>query len=285
LHIIKHLNGFASQDYFGRQTIDKVNICYDCNSSYLNFSECCTKCNSLDLKSEELVHHFRCAYVGPQSDFVKDEKLVCPKCDHQLKHIGIDYDKPSEIHTCKSCNHSSQETKMKAKFVDCRKENELDQLVTYDIHEYRPTEKAIAKSKQSHNAQSFGKQEPGEHEFLLNFGEFNLIKPHESKRSNTSRLSSYQMITSVDSSITGNLNVGMQKALLEELSAIMKPYLKNNDLISIDADNNIHVLLIDYTHGENEVIQDTLHYNLNKMLRDNGWSDQDTVAITGKKIN
>ena len=96
IFILKNLDKFYWDNYFKREIIDKVNICYECSSSYLNFSECCSKCSSIDLKSEELVHHFRCAYVGPQSDYEKNEKLVCPKCNHQLKHIGIDYDKPSE---------------------------------------------------------------------------------------------------------------------------------------------------------------------------------------------
>ena len=285
LYIIKHLNGYANQDYFSRQPLDKVNVCYDCNSSYLNFSECCTKCNSLDLKSEELVHHFRCAYVGPQSDFVKDEKLICPKCDHQLKHIGIDYDKPSEIHTCKSCNHSSQETKMKAKCVDCSKENELDQLVTHDIHEYRPTEKAVAKSLESNSALSFGEEQITENEIVLNFGAFNLIKSHESKRVRVAQSDTYEMITSVDEAIINGLNSGMQMALLQELAFIIKPYLKHNDLISIDSNNNIHQLLIDYSSQECKVLVDILQYNLNKMLIDNGWSTSEVVVITCKSIN
>ena len=284
LHIIKHLNAFSSQDYFSRQPIDKINICYDCNSSYLNFSECCTKCNSLDLKTEELVHHFRCAYVGPQSDFMKDEKLICPKCDHQLKHIGIDYDKPSEIHTCKSCNHSSQETKMKAKCVDCCKENELEQLVTYDIHEYRPTEKAVAKSLESTKAQSFGIQSEEEHDLLTNYGAFNMIKSHEAKRQSIANTSTFEMIMSVEHKILNGLNEGMQMAMLQELASIIKPYLKHNDLIALDRDRNINVLLIDYTSQENEVIQDTLHYNLNKMLMDNGWSNHEIISITSRSI-
>jgi len=176
LFIMNILNGYSKQNFFSKVPLDKINICYDCQSSYLNFSECCTKCNALDLETEELVHHFRCAYVGPQSDFLRDAKLICPKCDHQLKHIGIDYDKPSEIHTCKSCNHSSQETKMKAKCVDCQKENELEQLVTHEIFQYNPTDKAKSFANQSHKSDSFFNDEKELESNTMNYGAYNLIK-------------------------------------------------------------------------------------------------------------
>lgn len=280
LHIIKHMQEYAAQDYFSTQPVDKINICYDCHGSYLNFSECCTKCNSLDLKSEQLVHHFRCAYVGPQSDFVKDEKLICPKCDHQLKHIGIDYDKPSEIHTCRSCNHSSQETKMKAKCVDCSKENELDQLVTYEINNYKPTEKAKAYAGQRTEQASFGAVPVAAETALLSMGAYTLIRSHEGRKAHQGSTDTYDMVITVDDALLAQLNSGMQRSLLEELATIVRPYLEANDLLAIDEHKHIHALLIDYEHTAARQMVDVLHYNLNKMLRDNGWGQTDVVTIT-----
>ncbi|MEM9544583.1 MAG: hypothetical protein AAGA77_01350 [Bacteroidota bacterium] len=285
LHIMSHLNEFAKQDYFSTTVTDKINICYDCNSSYLNFSECCTKCNSLDLKSEELVHHFRCAYVGPQSDFVKDDKLICPKCDHQLKHIGIDYDKPSEIHICKSCNHSSQETKMKAKCTDCGKENELDQLVTHAINSYAVSEKGRNFALSEEKTTSFEPVSNEESDVLIHIGAFRLLKSHESKRSKNNGLGAYNMICSFDSFLLSKLNPGMQMSLITEIAGIIKPYLKPNDLIAIDDNKNIELLLIDYSEELYLQTKETLAYNLNKMLADNGWADKKVVEITGINLN
>jgi len=285
LHIIKHLNDYALQDYFSQQPVDKVNICYDCHGSYLNFSECCTKCNSLDLKSEELVHHFRCAYVGPQSDFVKDEKLICPKCDHQLKHIGIDYDKPSEIHTCRSCNHSSQETKMKAKCVDCNKENELDQLVTYNIFDYKVTEKAKSLASQKTDSTTFEISKTSNNSVLVPMGAFHLIRSHESRKIKEGVTETYDMIITIDQSLLAQLNSGMQVSLLEELATVIKPYLQPNDLLSIDENNHIHTLLLDYKDKEVIELNEVLLYNLNKMLQDNGWGQSNTIAITSSSIS
>jgi len=285
-HIINHLSRFTTNNYFSIKTHDRVNTCYECQGSYLNFSECCTKCNSIDLKTEDLIHHFRCAYVGPQSDFVSDQKLICPKCDHQLKHIGIDYDKPSEIHTCRSCNHSSQETKMKAKCVDCCKENELDQLISFEINEYILTEKA-----QKLAIQSFGKSEFGTTSSkaidsnLLNNVAFNLIKSHEARRQRVDNINTYNMIVTIHETLLTQLNTNLQTSLLEEFATIIKPYLRTNDLMTLDAQNNIHGLLIDYDEDANSKIVDILYFNLNKMLSDNGWTDDNVINVSSQIVN
>ena len=284
LHILEHLNQFVKKDYLKSTIIDKINICYECHGSYLNFSECCTKCNSIDLKSEELIHHFRCAYVGPQSDFLKQDKLICPKCDHQLKHIGIDYDKPSEIHTCKSCNHSSQETKMKARCTDCSKENELEQLVTHNIYAYGLTEKGRSKAYAVEGSGTFEDTELGDQSLLTNVGVFELILSHESKRWHDGNNQVFQLLINLSDTILNNLNKGMQISLLSELAQIIHPYLKPNDLISIDQRKNIQILLLDYSDSLSSQLVDVLHYNLNKMLLENGWSESNVVQITSKKI-
>jgi len=284
-HIIKHLNNYTTKNYFNKKPYDKVNICYECQGSFLNFSECCSKCNSLDLKTEELIHHFRCAYVGPQSDFANDEKLICPKCDQQLKHIGIDYDKPSEIHTCKSCNHTSQETKMKAKCVDCCKENELDQLISIEINTYKPTEKARSLATQSFEKPEFGTVDPDINSNLLNIAAFNLIKSHESRRQRMGDLNTYNIVFSIHESLLSKLNKSLQSSLLEEIASIIKPYLRDNDLMALDAHNNIHGLLIDYNENANNELVEILHFNLNKMLADNGWTENDIIFISSQKVN
>lgn len=81
---------------------ERVYLCNNCNSGALSYREVCPHCNSANSKSEDLVHHFPCAYIGPISDFQNtiDNSLNCPKCNKTLRHIGIDYDKPSVIHHC-----------------------------------------------------------------------------------------------------------------------------------------------------------------------------------------
>jgi len=79
--------------------------CVHCECAFLNFMETCPDCGSPNLNSEDLIHHFRCAYAGPMSEFRRGDVLVCPKCDFGLKHIGVDYDKPSLTFRCNDCQY------------------------------------------------------------------------------------------------------------------------------------------------------------------------------------
>ncbi len=89
--------------------VDKVNICPHCDHTQINFREICPKCASLNINEETTIHHFRCAYIGRESEYKLGMKLICPKCSKELRHIGVDYDKPSEVMWCQDCNHNFSE--------------------------------------------------------------------------------------------------------------------------------------------------------------------------------
>ena len=91
---------------------DNVHLCHNCNSGFINYRETCSKCDTHKFKTQHTIHHFVCGYVGPESDYVSGNKLECPKCDRQLRHIGVDYDKPSLVMECEN-GHIFQETEMK----------------------------------------------------------------------------------------------------------------------------------------------------------------------------
>ncbi|MEK6531707.1 MAG: hypothetical protein AABZ23_04345 [Deltaproteobacteria bacterium] len=121
--------------------VDRMHLCGRCFSSFLNFRETCQKCSSSDLASEDLIHHFVCAYVGPESDFLKAEALVCPKCAKQLRHIGVDYDKPSVIYTCGKCNITFQDPKVSALCLYCKSETIAEGLIEKPVKRYSITSK------------------------------------------------------------------------------------------------------------------------------------------------
>jgi len=77
------------------------------------------------------------------SDFTNeiDDSLNCPKCNKGLRHIGVDYDKPSSLHTCNSCSNKFQDYDVKAKCLNCEHDNELELLVEKDLKQYSITNK------------------------------------------------------------------------------------------------------------------------------------------------
>ncbi|HBZ67760.1 MAG TPA: hypothetical protein DEO70_13080 [Bacteroidales bacterium] len=129
----------TEKEYFRSRFVDKLHVCSSCYSSFLNFRETCPKCESADLVTENLIHHFVCAYVGPEHDFLSGDYLVCPKCNRMLRHIGVDYDKPSLIYNCKNCSHVFQEPVMEAFCFVCKKNNSIDSLIDVPIYSYELT--------------------------------------------------------------------------------------------------------------------------------------------------
>ncbi|MCV6624024.1 MAG: diguanylate cyclase [Cellvibrionaceae bacterium] len=85
--------------------IDRVRQCPRCDSEHLNYVDICPRCKSIDINSSVSLHCFTCGHVGEQGEFQLDTALRCPTCLTQLRHIGVDYDRPLERFHCASCDH------------------------------------------------------------------------------------------------------------------------------------------------------------------------------------
>lgn len=130
------------QGYVTSSYIDSFYTCNNCYNSYLLFRETCPSCQSANVEPEEQIHHFPCAYVGPASDFrnpTDPTGMECPKCERELKHIGVDYDKPSVIFTCKKCSHIFQDPIVKAKCNVCNTDVRVDNLLKKDLKSFQIT--------------------------------------------------------------------------------------------------------------------------------------------------
>lgn len=286
LRLLEILKKFTTENYLKTSLVDKVNACYQCEGTYLNFSERCTKCHSMDIKSESLIHHFRCAYVGPEGDFKKDNNLCCPKCDKKLRHIGIDYDKPAEINICNNCTHTTQETNMLAKCVDCEKENELSQLTTHSIYSFQVTEKGREKAGEipSNEVESRSELEkPNQKTIPPSL--FKLFVKHELQKKDIYQNNLYLLDLNISNKVLDKLNQKLRSGLLNELVSITKHYIKTIDLISIQSNSTMQLLLLDYKPELASTMAKTLEYNLDKMLRDNNWASEKSMSVNLREIS
>ncbi len=123
--------------------VERIHLCPVCQSSVLLFSECCSKCQSSNIKEEDMIHHFRCANISPESEYLYDGELRCPKCKHFLRHIGIDYDRPAKVYTCNECGVSQMHSGMKVICAVCGHTTQPHTLTPYDIKEYTFTQAGI----------------------------------------------------------------------------------------------------------------------------------------------
>lgn len=123
--------------------VERIHLCPDCHSSMVLLTESCPKCGSSNLQEQDMIHHFRCAHIAPESDYVYGNDLRCPKCKHFLKHIGIDYDRPAKVYTCLACGESQMNSRIKVICSVCGHNTSPQELLPYDIKEYVFTQAGI----------------------------------------------------------------------------------------------------------------------------------------------
>ncbi|MCG8468818.1 MAG: hypothetical protein MJB57_11530 [Gemmatimonadetes bacterium] len=109
----------AERQLLEGEFVARTHSCSSCNCAFLNFQETCPRCTSADLLVQDWVHHFRCAYTGPMSDFEYEGRLVCPKCEHLLRHLGTDYDKPAIVYQCRECENEFHEADVVSACYQC----------------------------------------------------------------------------------------------------------------------------------------------------------------------
>jgi len=284
IRIINNLESLVEKDYLTTKIVDRVNLCNSCESSYLNFRETCAKCNSIDLKPEALIHHFRCAYVGPEGDFQKDNDLVCPKCDKTLRHIGIDYDKPSEINNCNSCGHQSQESTMKAHCVDCGTEGELPFIQSKTINAYALTAygEKIAKNgfpqttTQAATPLNQNTISPNIFELLLN---------QEKKRAAFNTIPSAHSKVTISEGVFDFLDADTKALLSIEIIKIIQSYLRPLDFVSASDFEHYDILLPNIASAQLTDMNEVLTFNLNKLLSHNLPTEAAILNITTSIIS
>lgn len=121
-----------------RRLADKVHTCPECGWHALNFIEVCPRCRSIDVEIETVIHHFACAYVGPWSEFKKGVDLICPKCDERLRHLGMDYEKPTDTYLCHSCGYVFTDSRVEAHCFRCGHQARAEDVRARAVCEYTP---------------------------------------------------------------------------------------------------------------------------------------------------
>lgn len=141
--IRRHLESLADQRLLARRHFTRTHSCGVCASARLNAFEACPKCDSGDLQDEKLVHHYRCGWQDAESQFIQGNQLICPKCRRELRHFGVDFDKPGNIVRCRTCGNVTSDPTPRFTCLDCGAVTNSDQAATTDWYHYELTEHAV----------------------------------------------------------------------------------------------------------------------------------------------
>lgn len=129
-----HANGYLERSFH-----DVVLTCPFCGHHDVHLREVCPACGSADLRPVDMIHHYRCAFVGPAEAFRQEGKMVCPKCRVQLRHIGLEYEKPTETVQCNGCDRGFQEPDVAARCRSCDRPFPPEQAERRRIYSYALT--------------------------------------------------------------------------------------------------------------------------------------------------
>jgi hypothetical protein len=137
------LEELANLGLLQRTLANRVHVCPSCEHCQINFREQCTRCASIDLSIERVLHHFRCGYTGIESEFRSGTDLACPKCRHELRQLGQDFDRPHETYVCGDCDTLFEEPRLSGQCLSCTDEFAAHEAPQRPIHAYTPTPLAV----------------------------------------------------------------------------------------------------------------------------------------------
>ncbi len=141
--VMHEAESLREHDLLQREFFDRFFACPRCDSARLHVREECAKCRSADLTEEPYLHHFKCAYQGPESAFRSGDQLICPKCRRELSHFGFDYDRPGTMLVCQACGHAASEPIVGFVCLDCGAHADSEGCRTRDIYSYQLTEQGV----------------------------------------------------------------------------------------------------------------------------------------------
>ena len=281
--LLQMLQKTTEKNYLSFKLLDYIHLCKSCSGNYLNFRECCPKCNSIDIAAHDMIHHFVCAHVAPEKDFKKEEHLECPKCDKHLRHIGIDYDKPSTIYSCNTCSHEFQNPGMLSLCIDCGTENQLEELLQKSIGSYAITHKGEELLFQKGSVKSNKEVQHNEHLGSMSVPLFKILLQQEIKRVKATKGNSFFAAIQFQNNQLQLLNADAKKGLMHEISGIMKSYLKDTDILSAENFNSYYLLLPETKENQLDRLEN-IDYNLAKLLSDNLIEEKQKIHINIHRI-
>ena len=136
------LEDMADLGLLRRELHNQIHLCPRCRRCAINFRESCPQCEGIDLRTERLISHFHCAYIGLESEFTHGAKLICPKCHRRLYQVGRDFERPHETYACGTCEYLFEEPNLEGQCLACEHLFTTREMLTSKVFRYRPSELA-----------------------------------------------------------------------------------------------------------------------------------------------
>lgn len=249
---------------------DRAHFCIHCDSAYLNFKETCVACGAQDVEVVDLVHHFNCGFTADISRFqTNSDTLVCPKCDKHLRHIGVDYDKPSSVNKCMVCQHVSQDANVVAKCFNCNATTEARFLNIRRINSYKLT--SVGMNAALYGLHTYLTNILETELLLLSLREFELFAQVEAARiARYGKSQSALAIVRFEGLDKLHLELGSKaKQVFAELAAIFKAILRETDVITAYNESVFAILMPETSKDNADLALNRLRSAVDQLFTEN----------------
>jgi GGDEF domain-containing protein len=248
--------------------VDRMHHCNKCYSGFMNFREICPTCRSAYLSVENVVHHFPCGAVYPESKFSAGDQLICPKCNKVLRHIGMDYEKPSVIFECHGCEATFQEPSVEVFCFHCQAKSPVEQTIVHDVkvYELTPTGANCAIHGLRFSIADFLKDKLD----LVEYAHFKRLLALESERKKRYKRESSVGFLQITNFQDVYMQVGERKnELALEMAKIIKDALRKTDVISALNESTFLLLLLETPPEKAKVALERVKVGIGDVLRNN----------------
>lgn len=130
------LEALASVGRLDRTPFDTYCVCRNCRSFHVKIEGSSDQCPKAHLRKIQMIHHYRCAWTAPESEFASGRDLICPKCRRLLETVGVDYDRPGLFYLCSQCGAKHPEEGLTAQCGVCKNSCPADDLPTQSVYAY-----------------------------------------------------------------------------------------------------------------------------------------------------
>lgn len=115
------VNGWEANPSIRKVALDTVCACPECESM-ASFRPGCGSCGSGFLEKQDLIHHYACAHVGPESEFRQHSAsdLSCPKCRMKNLVSGADFELTEGCLSCRDCDALTPQPAMVGHCMACQ---------------------------------------------------------------------------------------------------------------------------------------------------------------------
>jgi hypothetical protein len=149
----KDLDNLVALNYVSKDPAELTFSCPRCRSAQLRVHFICQNCRVSDFVKGKVIEHNKCGHSDLEENFViqsKEDKMICPKCNKQLRLIGVDYFRLESAFKCKHCSMVFSNPLQEYDCTECNlSEIKLQELGWGPIHNYSLIQSKIPEIKRN----------------------------------------------------------------------------------------------------------------------------------------